>query len=149
MPEPDERVIDTMVLQKANAPITNQPRERSRFMLRLKLLQKVQSRAIRVLISRQLLAEYNRQITVPRNDFIKAFFELLSSPDVPVWNWKTPWSGQMRNQAARCRFPKEDTHVLRTAIRDHPTHIISEEDRMLAADPCIYRHFSVHIQDLE
>jgi hypothetical protein len=145
---PQECVVDTMVLQKANAAITVAPGERSRFVVRLKLLQKIQSHQIRVLLSKKLLDEYNRQIKAPRNDYIKTFFELLGSPDFPIWNWKKRWSGGMRNQAAACGFPMEDTHVLRTAIRANPTTIISEENAMLSADACIYLHFRVHIQDI-
>lgn len=139
-----ECVVDTSVLQKANAPLT-QPRQGPDFAKRLRLLKRIQVGELKVLISSHLFEEYQRQVSSPRNDFVKAFFELLGSPDRRVSNW-SPWPSRDREKARKCRYPQEDDHVLRTARReDRSTTIICEERRMLLADACIYRKFRVHI----
>jgi hypothetical protein len=141
---PLECVIDTSVLQKANAPISTSPGVRSLFLKRLKLLSMIQTGDLVVLISKQLHSEYGRQVRSPRNDYVRAFFDLLDNPARRIYNWEKHWAGK-RGQARSCRFPSEDDHVLRTAIRPHSTTIFSEEERMLAADACIYRKLRVHI----
>ncbi len=75
---PNESVIDTTVLQKANATIIKAPRERSLFVKRIELLTEIQKGTRTVLISKPLLAEYERQVKSPRNDYIKLFLELLN-----------------------------------------------------------------------
>ncbi len=143
---PQECVLDTSVLQKANAPLKHKLREHSQFAARLRLLHNLVTGQLTLLVSKRLLQEYRTQIPEPRNDKIRALFELISSGSAPVlFNWKTPWSGGDRDKAHRCRFPKEDRHVLRTAVRPSGSVIITEEGRMLSADPCIYREFRVHI----
>jgi hypothetical protein len=137
-------VIDTTVLQKANAPLIKPPKERSCFKKRLELLMAIEQGNLIVLISKQLIAEYRRQVREPRNDYVRAFFEILAS-NRAVRNWKKPWSGD-KAKARKCRFPREDDHVLRTAIDpDDSTTIFSEENDMVAADSCIHRVFGVHI----
>jgi hypothetical protein len=99
-------------------------------------------------MSRQLLVEYRNQIREPRNDFVRAFFDLLSQEERVRWNWKQRWSGADREKARDCRFPEEDDHVLRTAIlTDEKSLILSEEARMVAANGCIYKAFRVRIND--
>ena len=137
-------VIDTTVLQKANALLTQQPRERSWFGRRIRLLQRLHRGEATLLVSAQLLAEYRRQVREPRNDFVRAFFEIATDPNRRIFNWHKRWSGD-RDKARRCRYPVEDDHVLRTAIRPHRTTIYTEEHRMLIADACIYRKLRVHI----
>lgn len=139
-----ECVLDTMVLRNANAPLLTPPRLRSVFVRRLRLLQRIHSREITVLISRQVLAEYQKHIKSPLNDYVRAFFELISTPGHVIWNW-AKWSGGQRDKARRCRYPEEDDHVLRTAIRPGGSTIFSEEQRMLKTNACIYRHFKAHI----
>jgi hypothetical protein len=144
-----ECAIDTTVLQKSNAPLTMAPGEQSRFRNRLDLLKRIQSRSIGVLISNQLLAEYQKQVRCPRNDYVRAFFELLSRQNScgVVKNYAR-FSRADKEKAGRCRYPKEDIHVLRTAIRPgRNTVIYSEEYAMIAADKCIYRRFRVRIED--
>jgi len=141
-----ECVIDTTILQKANAPLLRPPRKGAFFHKRVNLLRRIQDGRQRALISRQLLAEYERRIPAPRNDFVGAFLAMIVVPGRCVWNWEKSWSGGKRDQARRCRYPSEDDHVLRTAIRSHPTTIYTEEERMLRADACIYRVFRVHIR---
>ena len=144
----DEIVIDTTVLQKANAAITTQPSLRSRFVRRLRLLNNIRTGETTVLFSKRLLTEYRKQVRSPRNDFVRLFFEILDDPGRAVYNWAA-WSGQERDKARRCRFPPEDYHVLRTAIRpNNPTTIISEEERMLRTDENLYRFFRVHVRDI-
>jgi len=142
-----ECVIDTTVLQKANAAITTPPGKQSRFAKRLALLKRIRAGDVTVLFSKRLLTEYQKQVKSPRNDFVKLFFEILDDPGRAVYNWAN-WSGQDREKARRCRFPVEDDHVLRTAIRPHSTTIVTEEERMLQTDRCIYRAFRVHIRDI-
>ena len=142
-----ECVIDTTVLRKANAPLSRAPKERSKFRVRLRLLSKVRNGELIVLVSPRLLDEYQRQILSPRNDLIRAFFVVLSrqGPGGAVPNWATPWGGSERSKASKCRFPHEDTHVLRTAVRPNQSWIATEEDRMLRTDACIHRTFAVHV----
>ena len=143
---PDLVVVDTGVLQKANAPVGLEVRERSKFAKRLELLSRLRQGDLRVLISKKLLAEYRRQVRMPRNDYIRAFFELLADSGGAVWNW-CRWSGQYRSHAIACRFPREDYHVLQTAVCDSGSTILSEEPRMLVTDTCIHRKLRVHVID--
>ena len=140
-----ECVVDTSVLQKANALITVSPGVQSIFRKRLNLLRRIKEGELVVLISPQLQHEYKQQIKSPRNEYVKVFFDILDSRGRCIPNWEKRWSGK-RDQARRCRFPAEDDHVLRTAIRPHSTTIFSEEGRMLVADRCIYRNLRVHIR---
>jgi hypothetical protein len=143
---PDLVVVDTSVLQKANAPITVSVREGSKFARRLELLSRIRRRELRALISAKLLAEYRVQVSRPRNDFVRAFFELLNDPNHAIPNW-CRWSGQNRSHASKCRFPREDYHVLRTAVYTTESTILSEEHRMLVTDACIHRNLRVHVID--
>ena len=142
-----ECVLDTTVLQKANAPLLHEPGKHSLFRRRIRLLEQINRGKLGILISKQLLDEYKRQVKEPRNDYVRAFFELLVSAGDSrcVWNYAA-WTGQRREHARHCRFPKEDDHVLQTAIRSQPTTIFSEENRMLRADACIYRRLRVRIR---
>jgi len=151
---PQSYVIDTSVLQKANASLETEPRAVSLFRKRLDLLRTVVEHKVEVLFSRRLIDEYKQQVAEPRNDFIKAFFALIEAPGRVSFNWPQ-WSGQRRSDARFCRFPQEDDHVLRTAIRPRrrggydPSVIIADgEDRMLNTDRCIHRRFRVHVWDL-
>ena len=139
-------VVDTSVLQKANAPLNVNPGEASKFTKRLHLLSKLKEGHLRALISKKLLAEYQRQVPKPRNHYVRAFFELLYKPDRAVPNW-CRWSGPVRSHACKCRFPREDSHVLRTAVCDTGSTILSEEHRMLITDACIHRRLRVHVID--
>ncbi len=145
---PKESAIDTTVLQKANAPITQPPREKRLFRKRIKLLSEIQAGRRTALISKQLLAEYVRKLPSPRNDYVKLFLELMANPDQNrcIFNCAR-WPGRDREKARKCRYPKHDDHVLCTAILpdSRTSTIITEEDRMLKADACIYREFRVHI----
>ena len=91
--------------------------------------------------------EYNEHITSPRNDFIRAFFAMFADPDGAVLNWPR-FTNADREKARTCRYPREDDHVLRTAIRPNARTIITEEHAMLFADECIYREFRVHIKGI-
>ncbi len=143
---PTACVIDTVVLRKANDPLAGPPHESSLFIQRLKLLARIAKGELIILVSAKLLQEYREQIREPRNETVKAFFELVAAgSERVVFNWKKQWSGADRAKARGCRYPKEDDHVLRTAIRPNGTTILTEEKRMLDADSCIYREFRVHI----
>jgi hypothetical protein len=142
-----EAALDTTVLQRANVELTPNREAASRLARRISLLRRISNGDLCVLISNRLAVEYSHQLRVIRNDVLKAFLELVTRPDGThvVFNWKTPWSGADRSRARGCRYPQEDDHVLRTAIRGEPTVIYTEEDRMLRANDCVYRQFSVHI----
>jgi hypothetical protein len=145
-----ECVVDTTVLQKVNAPLTHEPAERSAFVKRVNLLTQIQQGSMTVLISTKLIAEYERQVRSPRNDHVRLFFELIQDPGRRTFNWRKRWSGADREHARRCRYPREDDHVLRTAIRPGSSTIIfTEEQPMLRADQCVYRRFQVHIHPPE
>lgn len=144
---PREIVVDTTVLQKANAPITDPRRMGRRFARRVDLLLDISRGDFIVLFSPRLVHEYRKQVPVPRNDFVTAFLAIISGRRHSVENW-APWPTREQEKARKCRFPKEDDHVLRTAIRPGPSEIVSEEQRMLATDACTYRAFRVHIRDI-
>lgn len=142
----EECVIDTTVLQRANISLTSRTAERRRFMRRLRLLNALREGRKTLLVSEKLVAEYDRQIRRPMNDYVKTFFELLVDPQRRLLNWAN-WPAARREEARKCRYPREDDHVLRTAIRPHATTIFAEEERMTRADECIYRYFRVHIRE--
>lgn len=137
-------VIDTCVLRKANAELKVESREHRTFVKRVALLRNIAEGALSVLISNKLITEYRAQITEPRNEFVRAFLEALTSGSA-VFNWP-PFTGAEKENMRRCNFPHEDKHVLRTA-KGKPSTIITEEARMLAADRCIHRTFNVHIDE--
>ena len=144
---PELGVIDTMVLRKANAPLTTDPKERRAFAKRLALLQRIHPDDLNVLISSKLVTEYTQQVLEPRNDLVKASLEIMTDPTRHKLNWPR-WPGGRQDKAAKCRFPPEDTHVLRTAFVDgEGSTIFSEEDRILRTDACIHRSFDVHVVD--
>ena len=141
-------VVDTMVLQKANAPITKPPGPASEFRKRLELLKQLQRGHFTALISAQLLHEYKKQLSEPRNDYTKTFFELLADPQKRKENYHKPWSARRREDLAKCRFPGEDEHVLRTAfMEDNPSTIYTEEKRMLKSEACVWMRFRVQIRN--
>lgn len=143
---PDECVIDTNILQKANAPLTHDPRDRSEFARRLVVLQRIFRGALVLLWSDRLLTEYRQRILYPRNEQIRVFFEMLARPGRAVFNWDKPWSGNKREACRRCRYPRHDVHLLRTAIRPNPSTIFTEENALLGTNACIYRRFRVRIR---
>jgi hypothetical protein len=144
---PEQVAIDTTVLVGANITQTPEPAESALQAARLALIQRIQGHQAAVLISAKLVAEYRKQITTYRNDSVRLFFELLTKPDGShvILNWRTPWGHAELARARACRFPKEDLHVLRTAVRDDRTTLYSEEGRVLAAHPCIRKKFDVVI----
>lgn len=142
-----EVVVDTTVLRKADVHLKPLAARGGLLAARLSLLNRINSKEIAVLVSSRLIAEYLGQVPMGRNDVVKAFLELLTRPDGEhcIRNWCS-WGGAERENAAHCRFPHEDTHVLRTAVRGKQTVIFTEEARMLNADACVHRRFRVHIQ---
>ena len=144
-----EAAVDTTVLRRANVALEGNRADANLLSRRLQLLQQIRGKQISILVSNRLVQEYCEQLPTLRNDVVKAFLELVTNPDGKhvIINWKASWSGGDRNRARRCRYPSEDDHVLRTAIRDNSTVIYTEEGRMLRADSCIYREFLVHIQE--
>jgi len=147
---PREAAIDTNVLQKANVAL-NDPRRAAATLLarRLSLLRSISNKEISVLIGERLAHEYAQQLRTVNNDVVKTFVELVTQPNGKhvIFNWKAQWSGGERDRARKCRYPAEDDHVLRTAIRGDPSTIYTEEERMLKADACVYREFRVHISE--
>jgi hypothetical protein len=144
---PEECVVDTTVLQKANAPITKPVARGSQFARRLAILRAILEGEIVALYSSRLVHEYEQHVKEPRNDFVRAFFELLDDVGRATYNWHR-WTGAVRDKARKCRFPREDYHVLRTAIRGTPSAIITEEQRMVGTDACIYRELRVHVKGI-
>jgi hypothetical protein len=144
---PPELTIDTTVLVRGNVELTPERAAATRQAARVGLLRRVNGGKAAVLISPQLVAEYARQVPEPRNEFVRLFLELITKPDgsYVVSNWRKPWTHSDRARMHECRFPSEDDHVLRTAVRDQRTTIYSEEERMLRAHPCIRRRFDVVI----
>jgi hypothetical protein len=146
---PDEVTLDTTVLRRANIALQGDRITATRLARRITLLHRIQARQVCLLISTRLAVEYRDQLLPVQNEFIRAFLDLATRPDGHhvVMNWKESWSGGDRDRARNCRYPAEDDHVLRTAIRDQPTTIYTEEGRMLSVDACIYQEFGVHIRE--
>jgi hypothetical protein len=135
-----------VVLRKANAPLEHEPRAGREFVKRVKLLQSLAAGARVVLCSSRLVSEYREQVKEPRNDFVRLFFALLDTPRARL-NWPR-WSGQARANRHRCRFPKHDEHVLRTAwLENEQSVLFTEEGAQLASRDCIRRAFGVEIAD--
>lgn len=145
---PNEVALDTTVLRRANVELEGTRAAATLMAKRLALLTRIRKGEISVLVSLRLVHEYLDQVRPSKNEYIRAFLEIVTRPDGKhvILNWKGRWSGGERARVARCRYPNEDHHVLRTAIRPDPSVIYSEEDRMLRADKCIYREFQVHIK---
>jgi hypothetical protein len=141
---PREAVVDTMVVQKANAPLVHRPRSSAQINARFQLLLAMYERRLVLLVSKMLLKEYETKVPEPRNDYVKAFLELAVSPGRAIVNWAA-WSGARRENARRCRFPREDVHLLRTAIRPQPSLLFTEEKRILNTQACVHRLFHVRI----
>ena len=139
-----ECVIDTEVLVKANQPITTRARKGSLFAKRIGLLEDIHKGKWTVLYSEKLVAEYGKHVKALKNDFVEVFFAILANPRGAILNYAA-WPGRDREKARKCRYPQHDDHVLRTAIRPGSSTIITEEEKMIRADACIYRNFGVHI----
>ena len=96
------------------------------------------------LTSKQLVAEYRRQVPEPRNEYVTAFFELLTEGR-SIDNWAR-WTGRLREAERECRFPREDRHVLRTAAREaEGSTVFTEEGRQLTVDSCLYRRVRIRV----
>ena len=141
-------VIDTIILRRANALLTTEPRARSLFVRRVCLLTRIQRGDLLALYSQALLKEYAQQVLSPRNDYVRQFLALLTDGRRSLLNWKRHWSGGDREKVRKCRYPGEDVHVLRTAVCREGSTIFTEEHRMLVADGRVHREFSVHIRYL-
>jgi hypothetical protein len=143
--KPRRCVLDTNVLQKANATISTEPRHNSKFVRRVDLLQRVAEGTFVVMYSARLIGEYDRHIKEPRNDYVKAFLEILSKS--AERNWHGVWRSD-REAARKCKYPAHDDHVLRTAIHPEGCHLFSEENGILASAACIKSKFDVSISDV-
>ena len=145
---PVEAAIDTTVIRKANVRFDGSRESAKKLKKRLVLLEEIQDGKVLVLISQALVHEYAQQIRSPKNLYVNAFLEFLTKPSSGVLqNWEKRWSTAKQEKARKCRYPSEDDHVLRTAIRPHASNIFTEEQRMLNADKCIYKEFRVHIDE--
>ena len=139
-----------MVLQKANALLTREPRAARRFARRVRLLQEIQQGRWIVLYSDKLLAEYLRQVPSPRNDFVKTFLAIISNRAMGMTqkNWPR-WPGGLQERMRNCRYPSHDKHVLRTAYTEGTrSTLVSEEQAILSSRNCILRVFDVAIRDI-
>jgi hypothetical protein len=134
-------VVDTCVLQKANAPILNAPRAGREFKDRLTLLKKIASGSFTAAWSKALLLEYGSHVLEPRNDYVRAFLDILTNIK-PTW---TKLTGAQEERLRECRYPQEDKHLLRTALPG-PATIATEENRLLNVDRPVHKHFQVHLK---
>jgi hypothetical protein len=143
-------VLDTRVVRGANAPLERgDPAPASRFAKRVALLRHIMAGRFVVLISSRLLREYRQQVPQARSIFVVQFFALLDRPGAAEVNWQRRWRSE-KDDARRCRFPVEDDHVLRTAIRTAgKSTVYTEEHRMIVTDACIHRRFGVRIHEPE
>jgi len=134
-------VVDTCVLQKANAPMRNAPRAGREINERIDLLKKLADGSLTPAWSATVLREYLEHVPEPRNDFMRAFFEILGRVP-PTW---TRLTGAQEARLGRCRYPPEDKHLLRTACPG-PATIATEEGRLLRVDGPVHQYFQVHIR---
>jgi hypothetical protein len=137
-------VVDTCVLVNAErGHPADDPRRRRReaFLAHLATEDAV------ILLSAKLLAEYNRQLPQTQSDALRRFFETADMPGRSLMNWSKRWGGAERSQARGCGFPAHDDHLLRTALRDGPSTLATEEQALLRTDRCIQRHFDIHVHD--
>jgi len=141
-----QAVIDTQVLVRANGQVADDEDLKNALRHRLRLLGRILGRELTVLVSAKLLAEYADKVREPRNDWVRAFLELLASPNANVvTNW-ADWPAGRRDAARKCRFPKHDQHLLRTALRDGEATVVTEESALLKTDACIHREFRIHVR---
>src|SRR5438876_12394660 len=105
-----------MILQSANALLTTEPRARSLFVRRIRLLTRIQKGDLLALYSKALVSEYAQHVLSPRNEYVRGFLALLTDGPRSLLNWKRHWSGGDREKVRKCRYPSEDVHVLRTAV---------------------------------
>jgi len=129
-----ECVVDTMVLRKANAVIQSTPTQTRDFAKRILLLQNLRTGEFRLLFSKKLLSEYRSQVLEPRNDYVKAIFDLMTLvPGNARHNWAP--RKQIVQTMQDCRFPAEDEHLLRTAALDDDISVLfTEEGRIMQCD---------------
>ncbi len=146
---PMQCVIDTVILQSANAELTVQPKKSALINKRFELLERIGKRELIALVSERLINEYQNHLREPRNTYIRAFLELLVRPDGTKikFNWKKRWPTSDQEIARNCGFPKHDDHLLRTAILADgvKSSILTEEQKLISTDKCIHRTFRVHI----
>jgi hypothetical protein len=135
-------VVDTCVLQAANAPLEHTPREGRAILDRIALLKRLLDGVLTPAWSKALWDEYQEHVPEPgRNDFIVAFYALLAQTP-PTY---TKLTGAQRSRLRTCRYPPEDVHLLRTALPG-PATIATEEDRLLRVDAPVHRYFQVHVR---
>jgi hypothetical protein len=140
--------VDTTVLQKANASIVNAPHENRLFFLRISLLTRFVNEEMIALWSPRLHAEWKEKLKEPRNEFTKAFFEIITS-DKALLNYAKPWGGSEMQRMTKCRYPRHDIHLLRTAfIKEERTHLVTEENPILLTATCVKREFDIAIKDI-
>lgn len=140
-------VVDTTVLQKANAAITVAPGAGKEIQDRFRLLQRIQSGELQPMYSKKLEGEWRTKVKEPRNDFVQAFYALVVN-GVAEFNW-AHWRGSDDDRLAKCKFPMEDKHLVRTAVRDgERTYVVSEEERVTRGAKCVQRCFNVSAVDL-
>lgn len=144
----DRCVVDTCILQKANAMITVEPGAYSDFRRRVALLLTFVNGTNIALFSDAIVREYEERVKEPRNDYVRLFFELVTAPGSGAMaSWAPRWRGD-RDVARRCRFPKHDDHLLRTAVPKAPAVIYTEEAALVRTDACVHRRLQVHILPL-
>jgi hypothetical protein len=142
-------VVDTVVMQSANAPLDTAPTEGRTIVRRLELLRRISRGEIQLLWSKRLLKEWADHVPEPRNDFVRAVLELLTNGH-GQHNWRTPWTGGIRADIAECRYPGHDSHLLRTAILDDDrSYLVTEENRLSTCRACVSRKFNVSIRLIE
>src|SRR3990172_2043651 len=91
--------IDTIVFQSANAPMRSEPRLNRLFVKRIRLIRKILSGNVVILISKMLIQEYREKIK-PRNELLKALLDGLTSNDgrspLQIQHNSARWHGRLK-----------------------------------------------------
>jgi hypothetical protein len=134
------------VVYKANGDIAGR-RPGSILDRRLRALEQIGRGVRRLRYNPKLLGEYRRVVREPRNDVIELFFNVLSERAVLVS--RNTLSRHCYAKAVRtCRWPNHDQHLLAAAIDGIDASILVTEEAHVTCANCIFRHFTVRVEDL-
>lgn len=120
-------MIDTTVVALSNVKLTCL-KEGSNLQARIRLLEQCFSGKKRIRFNGRLKEEYNSKVRAFDNDFVRLFFELLTSSRAVFVNRST-LSRQHYNKAQNdCGWPSHDQHLLAAAVGGEDVILYITED---------------------